>query len=227
MRLGILLLGGFGVATVLAQGQLITPKEVKSKVGQLVTLSGKVASFGCSDEGSVLNLEQPKGSHFVNIHVPRQIRPGFGSRLEDRYLFREIEVDGIVEEMKGSTKWYRVVVDDPRSLRITAEPLITPTVFQPGTLRDCDEGVRRPRLLARANPQYPAAPLNILKTGTVILQAVVLTDGGVGEVGLIRSLDAALDAQAVMALKRWRFQPASLGGQPVPVIVVVEMYFNR
>jgi TonB family protein len=42
----------------------------------------------------------------------------------------------------------------------------------------------------------------------VLLAAVVLPDGTVGEVTVLRSLDARLDAQAVVAAKQWLFNPA-------------------
>lgn len=54
--------------------------------------------------------------------------------------------------------------------------------------------------------------------GSVYLDAVVLTDGTVGEVRVTRSLDAkyGLDAQAVKALKQWQFKPGTKDGKPIP-----------
>lgn len=64
--------------------------------------------------------------------------------------------------------------------------------------------------------------------GSVYLDAVVLTDGTVGEVRVTRSLDAkyGLDAQAVKALKQWQFKPGTKDGKPVPVRVDIEMTFT-
>jgi periplasmic protein TonB len=64
--------------------------------------------------------------------------------------------------------------------------------------------------------------------GSVLLDAVVLTDGTVGEVRVTRSLDTkyGLDAQAVKALKQWQFKPGTKDGKPVPVRVDVEMTFT-
>jgi TonB family protein len=63
----------------------------------------------------------------------------------------------------------------------------------------------------------------------VILEAVVLTDGTVGEVRVVRSLDKqhGLDDEAVKTVKKWRFTPGKKDGSAVPVIVSVEMTFTR
>jgi protein TonB len=64
--------------------------------------------------------------------------------------------------------------------------------------------------------------------GSVVLQAVVRADGTVGEVRVMRSLDTryGLDDEAVKALKQWQFTPGQKDGEPVPVIVEVEMTFT-
>ena len=64
--------------------------------------------------------------------------------------------------------------------------------------------------------------------GIVEMEAVVLTDGTVGEVRVVRSLDKqfGLDDAAVEALKKWRFTPARREGIAVPVLVTVEMTFT-
>jgi TonB family protein len=43
---------------------------------------------------------------------------------------------------------------------------------------------------------------------------------------VIKSLRHDLNEQAILALKKWRFEPATLKGQPVPVIVTIEMTFT-
>jgi outer membrane biosynthesis protein TonB len=35
-----------------------------------------------------------------------------------------------------------------------------------------------------------------------------------------------LDEEAIAAAKRWRFRPGTLKGQPVPVIVSIELTFS-
>jgi len=64
--------------------------------------------------------------------------------------------------------------------------------------------------------------------GTVLLECIVGTDGAVGEARVVRSLDSVfgLDHEAVKAAKQWRFAPGMRQGQPVPVIVTIELTFT-
>ena len=57
---------------------------------------------------------------------------------------------------------------------------------------------------------------------------VVNTDGTVSDVKVVRSLDTldGLDGEAVNAFRQWRFSPGTRQGQPVPVLVSVEMTFT-
>jgi TonB family protein len=66
----------------------------------------------------------------------------------------------------------------------------------------------------------PAYPLEVMKqnvSGTVILHAVILADGTVGRVRVIRSIDDRLDKFASEAIAKWQFQPAMKNGAPVAV----------
>ncbi len=55
-----------------------------------------------------------------------------------------------------------------------------------------------------------------------------MPDGSVGRIRITHSLDRkyGLDEEAIKALKRWRFRPGMLNGQPVAVIVNVELSFT-
>jgi protein TonB len=64
--------------------------------------------------------------------------------------------------------------------------------------------------------------------GVVVMRAVVLADGSVGEVAVTKSLDAehGLDDSAVAALRQWRFRPGTKDGMPVAVQVIIETQFT-
>lgn len=92
-----------------------------------------------------------------------------------------------------------------------------------GVVRADASGVTTPRLIKETRPYFRA---NV--TGTVELEAVVLTDGTVGEVRVVRSLDKkyGMDEEALKTVKGWRFEPGKKDGVAVPVLVVVEMTFT-
>jgi TonB family protein len=60
------------------------------------------------------------------------------------------------------------------------------------------------------------------------MEAVILPDGSVGRVGILRSLDPTfgLDEEALKTVKQWRFAPGTIAGQAVPVLVEIEMTFT-
>jgi len=62
----------------------------------------------------------------------------------------------------------------------------------------------------------------------VLLECVVRPDGSVGDVQILRSLDGVfgLDQEAIKAAKQWRFAPGTRLGEPVPVLVTIELTFT-
>lgn len=89
-------------------------------------------------------------------------------------------------------------------------------------------GTVPPRVLVQIPPEYSHEAMRAKVQGVAVLEAVVLPDGSVGEVRVVRSLDAVfgLDQQAIRAVRAWRFAPGTRGGQPIPMIVTVELTFT-
>ncbi len=89
-------------------------------------------------------------------------------------------------------------------------------------------GVDLPRVLREVRPNYTADAMRAKVQGTVLIEAVVLPDGTVGQVQVVRSLDTVfgLDQEAIKAAKQWRFAPGTQCGQPVPVLVTIELTFT-
>jgi TonB family protein len=95
-------------------------------------------------------------------------------------------------------------------------------VYRPGS------GVINPRILREVKPQYTADAMRAKVQGTVLLECVVLADGTVGRVDVVKSLDPTfgLDQEAVKAAKQWRFVPGTRFGEPVAVLVTIELTFT-
>jgi len=91
-------------------------------------------------------------------------------------------------------------------------------------------GVTSPQLIKEVKPNYTGDAMRAKLQGVVEMEAVVLPDGTVdpNRIKITRSLDSTfgLDQQAIIAVKQWRFRPGTFKGQPVPVIVNVELTFT-
>ena len=95
-------------------------------------------------------------------------------------------------------------------------------VYRPGS------GIQNPSVLREVKPQYTLEAVRAQVRGTVHVEVVVLPDGTVGDVTVIKSLDHVfgLDAEAIKAARQWRFVPGTRFGTPVAVAVVLELFFN-
>jgi len=76
------------------------------------------------------------------------------------------------------------------------------------------------------DPGYPIELMRQNVQGTVMLSAVIRSDGSVGEVRILRGVDDRLDQYASAALARWRFRPATRNGDPVTLQAVVMIPFR-
>lgn len=87
-------------------------------------------------------------------------------------------------------------------------------------------GVDPPRLLREVRPTYSDEARRRGLEGRVGLQVVVLRDGGIGNVRVVKTLGSGLDQRAVEAVRQWRFRPATRQGTPVEVVVDVSVEFT-
>ena len=97
--------------------------------------------------------------------------------------------------------------------------------FGGGTYRP-GSGITPTRLLHEERPRYTEEARQRGITGDVLLEIIVIRDGSVGDIRLLRRLGAGLDEQAIQAVQQWRFLPAERSGTPVDVVVEVVVEFN-
>jgi protein TonB len=95
-------------------------------------------------------------------------------------------------------------------------------VYQPGS------GVTNPVPTLQVKPQYTSDAMRAKVQGSVVLSCVVRPDGSVSDVKVTRSLDSAfgLDLEAMKAARQWRFRPGMRQGEPVAVMVTIELTFT-
>lgn len=87
-------------------------------------------------------------------------------------------------------------------------------------------GVTAPRLIRHVRPGYTGEALRNKIQGSVVLEAIVTSDGCTSHIRVVRSLDRGLDEEAVAAAAQWRFEPGRLDGAPVDVLVTIVLDFS-
>ncbi|WP_031496503.1 M56 family metallopeptidase [Bryobacter aggregatus] len=85
---------------------------------------------------------------------------------------------------------------------------------------------KAPRVLHKVEPQYTEDARERKVRGTAIYRILIGIDGKASDVQVLRSLDPDLDAQGILALERWEFQPAEKDGHPIAVDATVEINFR-
>ncbi len=83
-----------------------------------------------------------------------------------------------------------------------------------------------PVVISEEHPNYTREAMRAKIEGSVSLSCVVETDGTVREVAVVKSLAPALDEQAIVAARKWRFAAGTKDGKPVRVRVSLEMAFT-
>jgi periplasmic protein TonB len=91
----------------------------------------------------------------------------------------------------------------------------------PGT-----DGVTFPEAIREVRPDYADDALRARVQGTVTLEVLVLANGTVGRVTVVKSLHPGLDQRAVAAARKWLFRPSLRNGQAVDVLVTMVLEFR-
>jgi protein TonB len=80
-------------------------------------------------------------------------------------------------------------------------------------------------LIFKVNPEYPAAARSARVQGSVVMHAIIGTDGSVQQLRL-RSGNPLLVSAAMEAVKKWRYRPFLLDGNPVEGETVITVNFK-
>ena len=83
-----------------------------------------------------------------------------------------------------------------------------------------------PEAITKVDPAYPQDLMHDRVEGTVILYAVIHSDGSVGEVRVLEGFDDRLNENARKALEQWHFRPGTKDGTPVDIEAVVRVPFK-
>lgn len=87
-------------------------------------------------------------------------------------------------------------------------------------------GVSTPIAIYSPDPPYTEQAREAKFQGDVVLSIVVLADGSVADVQIVKPLGLGLDQSAVKAVKTWKFKPGTRNGVPVAVQMMIDVTFH-
>ena len=220
-----------------------------------LALAVLLTAFGCNrQEGVTLSgvVQDPSGSRVPHAHL-RMTDLGRGmTEATTAGADGSFRIDGLAPSLS-----YRIEVHGPlqfeshvqdldltadRQLEVSlgikpiAEAIVVsgappePEPSQPGKPRTrvrVGGNVRKARLVQYASPIYPADAQREGVEGTVLMEAVIGTEGRLVGLSRLNSMvDERLAAAASEAVLRWKYQPTLLNGRPVEVAVTVSVAFE-
>lgn len=200
------------------------PQDVRKFIGQHHTVCGVVedvtsTSKDC-DSGLFFSSYSDRPT-FVAI-VPRALRAAMPIKPEE-YLLANVCVSGVVSETPKK-KTPVINIDRVEQITIQKRP---ERIFGEGLARPCDQGAVAPLIVKEAKAQFPSRALRDPKArGSVVVEAIVVEDGGVLDARVIRNVHPDLDREALNAVRQHEFKPGTLYGRPVPMVVQIETTFT-
>jgi TonB family protein len=139
-------------------------------------------------------------------------------RAARNWRFRPAEVD-------GKPVPFRVIIQ--LEFRLSSQ-IKADEEFERGAYKQSAPGLVLPKVKHEEKPKYSSEAMRRKIEGIVEMQAVVGVDGKVDRVRVVKSLDKefGLDEEALRAARAWTFEPGTLNGAPVPVLVVIQLEFR-
>ena len=110
----------------------------------------------------------------------------------------------------------------------TTSDQFPPNAFIPPTSVSAQPGCMNPtpyRMVKSVAPEYPADAKQQHIQGTVVLDALIGTDGVPTLQKIVASPSASLEASSQKAVAAWRYEPATCRGMPVSVETVIQVHY--
>jgi len=140
--------------------------------------------------------------------------------LTDRIFLTRLTEEDIPETWRDFfTGKQRMSTDFPSNLPIPDLQSGGQPVFRPSP----KDGITPPKPLVTPEPSYEEIARQSKIQGKTVLNAVVNRQGMTEQIEVVRPLGIGLDDSAIRTISNWRFQPATMSGQPVAVLISVEV----
>jgi periplasmic protein TonB len=103
-------------------------------------------------------------------------------------------------------------------------PVVPPATTSNGPVR-LHQGIQAPRKTVDVAPRYPMLARESRVEGIVILDVIIDERGNVTSTRVLKSV-GLLDQAAIDAVRQWKFAPARLNGEAIPIVMTVTVSFQ-
>lgn len=177
----------------------------------------KEARADTKKEKKIFVVQQPKfkppEQKKVEILKPRTVKVPIPDPTPDEpEPVREIQTDEEVPQVTPDEAIFGV-------------PEAPPEPVDEGPIRVGGK-IQEPKKLREVKPVYPEIARKARIEGVVILECTIDKAGNVKDVKVLRPLPMGLTEAAVDAVKQWKYEPSTLNGRPVEVLMTVTVTFR-
>lgn len=95
-----------------------------------------------------------------------------------------------------------------------------------GDSKTMSSSIQAPKLRGGPDPKYNDYAKEMHYEGASVLHLVVDMKGRPRHIAIVKPLGLGLDEEAIAAVQKYRFKPATNNGQPVPVGINIEVFFH-
>jgi TonB family protein len=162
------------------------------------------------------------------------------SKITDDMVRQQLDVHPVAPQRSGAGQTDAAPAVDAASAADSygtgaLSGIISPNVAAPAApeIRPDTDGpvkvggnVKEPHLVSRAMPEYPLVAKEAGIQGDVVMKTTIDAKGNVVNVQVV-SGPQMLRGPAMAALRRWRYEPSTLNGQPIAVQMLVTIKFSR
>jgi len=163
----------------------------------------------------------------VNLDKAIEIEPDYMRARNNRILLFASQNDWANELTEASTMLALAPNDSwARDAKEAAEQKRPLTASEPKQLPGLLPTDVHPNIVSKVEPEYTEEARRAGVNATILCSLVVAKDGVPQDIRVIRGAGFGLDENAVQAVSRWRFQPATRQGEPVAAKAQVELSFR-
>jgi TonB family protein len=196
-----------------------------SSVGVSISGGNPKANGNPSGMGGALNLGLPKSHAGYRRPDPNEAVEDPPERVGPPN-FATLP-PGAKPELIFSTKHiYTMNVNMPNLNSATGSWIIHFSELHLADAAHRSSNVTSPVPVHKVDPKYPQASALEHIQGEVILYGVIRRDGTVDGIQKVRGIDELLDANAIEAFGRWKFEPGTRDGEPVDLEAIVYIPFK-